>query len=203
MPHTSSRCSSASRWKGQLVSAIFVVRLTSGHSRERRAPRPPPDACRPVPRARRADRVPPPLSSAPAACGGRPEAIGDRCAGLRRRGDGGGEQLTGEVVVTFRDGSGEFVLARSVQLRRPTCPGPVRPVVRSKWTSTTPASASLSRWKAGHRAGHTERFSGLVPGGPPLAGRQEGVELAPQGLVEGRDLGNAPVGSSLGSISAV
>ena len=134
-------------------------RARSRAGRGRRAPR--------CPRSERSGRRRPRRGPRRRACGRRPglrrgAAFLDGRARAGRLDDGGGQQRAGEVRKAGRGrrrppvtGGGRYSLDG-----RPA-PGPWRPVVRANVTSTTPASASLSRWNAATER-HAERLRRLV-----------------------------------------
>ena len=152
---TSDRCSSASRWKGQLREHDVSAR----------------DGSRLVPvlaeRTEYGTLVIPgrPRLGADLATGGvgdRREAVDHGLPALGGVSHGGGEKRSGEVVVPFRDGRGEVDLAGSVELRRPPGPGARPPGEALEADLDHPRLHELVEVEGRHGSTHTERGGRLV-----------------------------------------
>ena len=193
MPQTRLRCSSASRWNGQLARAISprapsarFVAVAGEHLDHgvaavlglASAPR--------AAAASFADR--PVRRRAPRRC----RQSRDGRAGPLGLGDGGGEQRArrgrsgdpGPMPPPLRRRGGRASTGRPA-------PGPVRPLVRSKVTSRTPASASLSRWNAATDRATSRASAASSRRHPAVPVGQQPVQVPPQRLVQRGDAADA------------
>ena len=93
-------------------------------------------------------------------------------------------------------------MAAAVELRRPAGAGPGAAGGALEADLDDAGVGQLVEVEGGDGAGDAERVGGLVPGRPAVALGQQPVEVAPQGLVERGDAGDAVLEVGGGSMAA-
>ena len=180
MLHTRLRCSSASRWNGQLAKAIS---LRGGDGLVPVATQDIEHGGPPIGElAEQAGDGGGLLTDHPASgTGGGGQALAGRGAAAFGLGDRRRQQRAHEVAAPLRDRRRDLLGASPVERGRPPGTGAGPPARALEGDLDDPRVGELVEVKRGHRPGHAERLGGLGGSDPPVTLGQQSVEVAAQG----------------------